>query len=117
MADKETQSPKSGEDAKPKDEAPTADNEKKLNNQDGIIDTPVKCPSGYAKDQEGKCQMSDEQVQQVEMTEEEPKVEEAGDSENATEPTNSVFTNVVVTPPNCPKGFQRGADGVCREVF
>ncbi|CAH4037288.1 unnamed protein product [Pieris brassicae] len=61
--------------------------------------------------------MSDEQVQQAEMTEEEPKVEEAGDSDDAPDLTNTTFTNVVVTPPNCPKGFQRGADGVCREVF
>ncbi|CAH4037289.1 unnamed protein product [Pieris brassicae] len=25
--------------------------------------------------------------------------------------------NMIVTPSNCPPGFQRGADGICRETF
>lgn len=32
-------------------------------------------------------------------------------------PPEITMRNMIVTPPNCPPGFKRGADGVCREIF
>lgn len=28
-----------------------------------------------------------------------------------------MLRNMIVTPSNCPPGFERGADGICREIF
>lgn len=43
---------------------------------------------------------------------------EAGDT-NSVEETPPTVTprNMIVTPANCPAGYQMGSDGVCREVF
>ncbi|PZC81743.1 hypothetical protein B5X24_HaOG212188 [Helicoverpa armigera] len=35
----------------------------------------------------------------------------------STTTTSAPVGNVVVVPPNCPKGQEMSADGVCREVF
>lgn len=48
---------------------------------------------------------------------------QSGDSNSVEEsmPTTGTIEiasrNVVVVPPNCPPGFVRGKDGVCRQVF
>lgn len=60
----------------------------------------------------------DQEVPPVEIAEDEQKNEEVKiNSENSPGPQNLEVTNVIVTPSNCPEGFQRGSDGVCREVF
>ncbi|XP_059057176.1 uncharacterized protein LOC131850829 [Achroia grisella] len=41
-----------------------------------------------------------------------------GDTNTIEEASPNVeMRNVVVVPPNCPKGYEMSADGVCREVF
>ncbi|VVC92650.1 unnamed protein product [Leptidea sinapis] len=54
--------------------------------------------------------------------EEKPEGENSVDSQNASASKMPVTTgvgmrNMIITPSNCPPGYQMDADGVCREVF
>ncbi|CAG4911546.1 unnamed protein product [Colias eurytheme] len=75
------------------------------------ITVPDNCPPGFSRE------MADnENVEQPIEVEEEVKEVQENESEDKSEETLT-SRNVVSVPSNCPAGYVRGADGVCRQVF
>ncbi|CAK1545256.1 unnamed protein product [Leptosia nina] len=98
-----------------------------------LIKVPPNCPSGYStlvifrisyrrNMADDKDTQPDEQPKEVEVNETVSKVElpESNAVPNSTTeraPPEITLRNMIDVPPNCPPGFKRGADGVCREIF
>lgn len=61
-----------------------------------------------------------EEVEDVKAAEADAKKDVGGESNSIETPPEEITItprNVIQVPSNCPEGFKRGPDGVCREVF